>query len=86
MKIVTSGSVYEVDQKESRIRRLEGKLDPTKRVGNDGEWKQYHSLSDIKIGQCILIIWNEDIEPLAIEGTSPGTMTSPVVEIIDDAN
>lgn len=52
-----SGSSYEVDQPNNKIRRLYGKLPSTDRVGQDGEWKSFHSLSQLIIGRPVIIVW-----------------------------
>jgi hypothetical protein len=71
-----SGSSYEVDQENNRIRRLAGTKDPTVRQGNDGEWKDYKHLSFSEDG--VLIVWNIDDH-----GISKTTMTSPVVKVVN---
>lgn len=40
-----TGSIYEVDEANKRIRRLTGKGNPTPRMGLDGEWREYHDLN-----------------------------------------
>jgi hypothetical protein len=79
-----SGSLYEVDATNKRIRRLSGNKPPTERQGND--WKQYDSISAIEVGQPVLIIWNEGtpLLPDSPEGALPTTMTS-FVQSIEEA-
>lgn len=68
-----SGSVYQVDEANSRVRRLLGTNAPTPRQGPDGEWKQYVSLSmwNTEDGKCLWIDWT---------GHGNGTVTSRIVE------
>lgn len=96
MKFTTvTGSVYEVDTEGKKIRRLQGKKDPTPRQGKDGEWRGYLNDLEVKVGASVWIQW-EDAHPLTDEtlgllGISdeeapppaPGrlTITSPVAEI-----
>lgn len=90
-----SGSVYEVDTEAKKIRRLNGKKDPTPRQGKDGEWRGYLGELTIQVGESVWISW-ADAHPLTEETLSllgiteaeapppsPGrnTFTSPVVEI-----
>lgn len=80
-----SGSVYEVDQVNKRIRRLIGVKETTDRQGPEGEWRSYKDLhpSPIQLGSLVMIQW-EDTVPLlegSPEGMSPGTITSKVVSI-----
>jgi hypothetical protein len=95
MRFITiSGSTYEVDQDNKKIRRLKGKADPTPRQGQDGEWREYINLSPIKIGEAVLIQWADahvltDAAKafLGIENDRPErgrlTHTSMVMEIQD---
>jgi len=91
-----SGSLYEVDTENKKIRRLNGKKDPTPRQGKDGEWRGYLGELSVTIGQPVWIIW-ADAHPLTDETKGlfgindaddvpvPGrsTFTSVVVEIDD---
>lgn len=51
-----SGSTYEVDEPNKKVRRLDGVRAPTFRFGTDGDWKSYHQLF-LKEGESMLIIW-----------------------------
>lgn len=77
MKFITeTGSIYEVDESNNKIRRLEGSHDPTPRQGPDGEWKEYLRLSSIQIDKSVIIIWK-------MEGlVAKTTITSHITEII----
>ena len=66
-----SGSSYEIDLIENKIRRLQGINNPSPRQGTDGEWKSFISISDLAIDSPLLIQW---------EGIK-ATLTSVVVKI-----
>ena len=79
-----SRSIYQVDTTQKRLRRLQGAINPTPRIGKDGEWKSYSSLypDPIVIGKSMIIIWGSDVPYLDPE--EPGaktTQTSFVVKI-----
>jgi len=63
MKFKTfSGSVYELDLNNKRIRRLNGNKAPTERQGADGEWKTYASLlNEPQVDKSLVIVWKVDI-------------------------
>jgi len=79
--ITQSGSTYEVQGKS--IRMLNGKHDPTPRSGTQGVFKVFHSIRGPEIGESVLIIWNDDVLPKAVDGV-PGTLTSKVLQILQD--
>jgi hypothetical protein len=62
-----SGSVYEVDEKAKKIRRLNGTTDLSPRMGKEGEWRPYKRLlpDPIKVGSGVAIVWGEETELLA---------------------
>ena len=66
-------SIYEVDEQNKRIRRLEGANDPTPNQGEDGVWQGYSSL--IPCRSSYLIVWDE--------GGNKATLTSRVLEVIE---
>ena len=73
-----SGSVYELDTKEKRVRRLAGVKEPTSRQGHDGDWKVYELLH---------VLGNSDGKPFFLfdwTGLGNGTATSQIAEIVDD--
>jgi len=85
MKFITrSGSVYEINLEKTKVRRLEGKENPTPRQGPDGEWKEAESISDPVIGKPVFIFWDPKTTPPKREGAIPATMTSNVVEVVLD--
>jgi hypothetical protein len=71
-----SGSIYELDKPNNRIRRLEGVVNPTPRQGPDGEWKTFEHCSPVRKGKGVLIQW---------EGVR-STLTSPVKTIAIPSN
>jgi hypothetical protein len=89
-----SGSVYELNLSERKIRRLGNAMDlaTTTRQGKDEEWQKYDSLlpSRPEVGEALIIFWDAKTTPL-LEGSDPGavpaTITSYVSSILpDDAN
>ena len=76
-KTVT-GSLYEIDQKNKKFRRLSGILDPTLRVGKDGQWKEYGSLlpNVPTLDSVLMIVWR-----VTDEGVWQTTVTSPIEQI-----
>lgn len=73
-----SGSIYEVEQRTKRIRRVGvGKC----RVTED--WRTFEHMTEPKVGRGLVIIWPDD-EP-RLEGTPscvdtiPATRSTPVV-------
>lgn len=63
MKFETiSGSLYEVNEEENKVRRLIGVKDPTPRQGKDGEWRVYVKISSIVPGRPVMITWRIDSE------------------------
>lgn len=52
-----SGSTYEIDAIAKKIRRLNGKADPTPRQGKDGEWQVYLNDITVQKGEPVWIQW-----------------------------
>lgn len=77
-----SGSTYEYDESLKRIRRLYGNFAASTRQGNDGEWKQYKSITPVIVGSQVLIVWDYAVEDDLLVGKS--TLTSPVKEILTE--
>jgi hypothetical protein len=76
-----SGSVYQLDEANQKIRRLSGVNAPTPRQGQDGEWRPYAEVMFIPNGSC-LIHWYYDDDP--VEGKiGRCTMTSKVTKMED---
>jgi hypothetical protein len=86
-----TGSLYEVDTKAKKVRRLNGKADPSPRMGKDGEWRSYWNIhpSPPQVGESVVIAWGSDVElrpetkAIVAEGGFglAVTTTSPVVEV-----
>ncbi len=53
-----SGSIYEVDENNKRVRRIFGTNNPTPRQGNDGDWRNYEQLH-LTLGNRMLVIWGQ---------------------------
>jgi hypothetical protein len=83
MKFITeTGSLYEVDSDNRRIRRMIGVNNPSPRQGKDGEWRPYDTLI-LNLGESACIFWDPKTTPL-LEGSGgniPATITSKVVKI-----
>ena len=73
MRFLTMNSIYEVDEQNKRIRRLEGANDPTPNQGEDGVWREYFALQSVNGGY--LIVWDY--------GGNRATLTSRVLEVIE---
>lgn len=78
-----SDSEYELDLEKKLIRRLSGSNLATNRQGSDGDWKSYHSISDVMVGRAVLIVWSKDVALLhgSPKDSTPATITSVVVDI-----
>ena len=77
-----SGSVYECDQDNKRVRRLAGVSDPTPRQGKDGDWRNYVIATEIVVGESVRFVWSVNIDN---ENSSiPMTTTSMVAKIVDE--
>lgn len=83
-----SGSLYDIDLKSKRLRRLSGA--PTT-VRATEEWKPYFYLRGPEIGDSLVIVWPGDEPPLpetldqmdqeSLALLMKATITSPVMEI-----
>lgn len=79
-----SGSTYEVDKAEKKIRRVSGARPAQPRQGNDGDWKAYEDLSPIDVGYPVIVLWPRATTPLlpgSPEHASPSTITSVVTRM-----
>lgn len=77
-----SGSIYEIDRKNKRVRRMTGKTNPTPRMGTDGEWRTYSGIQPDppEAGERLLIVW-EITQADRDERNLPTTLTSTIVAI-----
>lgn len=79
-----SGSVYELDQNQKRIRRVSGNNRPTERQGDD--WRSYSCIfpEAVEVGKSLMIFWIKEETPV-LEGSPdfaiPATQTSVVMGI-----
>lgn len=88
MKIIKfltkSGSLYEVDAIEKKIRRVSNTNNSQPTDRQTDSWKEYSNITDIVVGQSVLICWDKNTTPIfdgSPDHAVPSTMTSPVVEI-----
>jgi len=72
-----SGSTYELDLENSKIRRLSGTHEPTARQGQDGQWRSYLDITEPEVGPSLFICWSYD----EASGRAESTMTSSVTAI-----
>ena len=81
--LTETGSLYEYDSANARIRRLFGKTPPTPRMGVDEEWKPGVLAKDPAVGESAVIRWGDDVAPLiaGMDSALKTTITSTVVEI-----
>lgn len=77
MRVWTANSLYELDLDRGRIRRVLGQQPPTTRQGADGEWRPFEGISQVRVGDRMLIVWSRRGE------RARSTLTSAVVEISD---
>lgn len=80
-----TGSLYELDNKEKRIRRMHGTKDPTPRQGKDGEWKQIKNAIQPVEGKEMIFLWRVDYGPNEYEAeiVFRTTISSRVVSITE---
>lgn len=78
-----TGSCYQVDG--LRVRRVSGLKEPTARFGCDDEWRTLEYAPRVRVGSSVLFVWAPGITPEPAPGTDAGTLTSPVVEIVDES-
>lgn len=57
MYVHTQNSVYEFDLPNHKVRRAEGNGAPTPRFGDEGAWQPYVEVSEILVGEAIIIRW-----------------------------
>ena len=70
-----SGSIYELDIGNKRIRRMMGSSPPTPHQGADGQWFRYMAISPPEVGGYVNIVWCWENSLLKT------TMTSNVVHV-----
>jgi len=77
-----SGSVYEVNLTDKKIRRLNGSTNPTARQGKDGDWKEFANITRISIGHPVFITWTAKVPVFVPGALAAATATSIVKEIL----
>jgi hypothetical protein len=70
--VTTRNSVYEINEVDHMIRRMNGVNDPTPRQGADGEWQKYSTIAPLLDG--LMIVWG-----INADGSAASTWTSAVV-------
>ena len=75
-----SGSVYDVDLEEGRIRRVHGRHGPTDMQPQDGIWRRFDGLEGPDPGQPMVVYWATEAAAGA-KKTSLGFRTTIVLEV-----
>ena len=75
-----SGSTYQLDQENKRVRRLHGTQAPTSFQRQDGEYREYIEIAGLEVGKSFVIVWKGREDGFV----QPATITSPIVEIDPD--
>lgn len=86
MKFFTeTGSIYQIDTANKKIRRLSGTRPATSRIG-ENEWKKYLSIADLSLDRSAIIVWGDDVTPLDPDSilALKTTITSKIVSIEED--
>lgn len=77
-----TGSLYEVDTNNQKIRRLVGIKNPSPYQGKDGHWKYYIDMEDPEVGKSVWILWGLAKGDNPVNSfTGKVTITSPVKKI-----
>jgi len=86
-----TGSIYEIDQANKQVRRLTGKNDPTPRQNKDEQWRKFSAHSPVIKGENVVFFWGDETNLLpetkaaGLNSAIPATITSLVVEIVDES-
>ncbi len=75
-----TGSIYEFNHKEQKVRRIFGQKDPTKRQGEDGEWRSYEKVY-LEVNGSLVIVWET-----TDDGILKSTITSPIKKLARDSD
>ena len=78
-----SGSVYQVDTEDKRIRQIKGRTSERVNRNGNGQWVDFTEI-DVRAGRSALIVWPRDVA--AIDGCTDITVTSRVVSIVPCLN
>ena len=80
-----SGSLYELDEENCRVRRLLGVKDPTPRQGQDGEWTQFTEASAVIVGEPVAFLWSMgSVDSNGGFVIAKTTLTSSVTKILSE--
>lgn len=79
--VTETGSSYELDAANYRVRRLNGSSSPTQRQGPDGQWRTYTSISNVELNSSVLICWTDFETQADNTFVAKTTYTSRVVGI-----
>lgn len=74
-----SGSVYDVDRRAMRIRRVHGKHGPADTQPQDGIWRRVAGIEGPTIGETMVVYWAK--EAAGAQQTDFGFRTTTVVEV-----
>jgi hypothetical protein len=76
-----SGSVYDVDHDEKRIRRVHGRHGPTDTQPQDGIWRRFSGLEGPTAGQSMIVYWAT--EAAGAKETDFGFRTTVVTQVTE---
>lgn len=81
--ITQSGSVYNVDTHNKQIRRAYTTEESGESRRVSGDWRDYRVVSDIQVGESVIIVWGNEVELLdgSEQWATPTTFTSPVASV-----
>jgi hypothetical protein len=71
MIATVTGSLYELDGENHRIRRVSGERAPTIRQGTDGTWRSYVLIAPEQptVGSRLVVVWEIDVDGHRAEST-----------------
>ncbi len=76
-----SGSVYDVDLDQKRIRRVHGRLGPNDTRPQDGIWRNFVGLDGPEVGQTMVVYWST--QGGGTNETNLGFRTTAVLEVTE---
>ena len=74
-----SGSVYDVDPRGMRIRRVHGRHGPAESQPQDGIWRRFDAMEGPEVGRPMVVYWAK--EPAGARRTDYGFKTTAVVGV-----
>jgi hypothetical protein len=76
-----SGSIYELDTQNKRIRRVHGRSPAPSRLPA-ADWRTYKAIGPVQEGLSLFVAWpDESVGVRARPGAIPGMVTSRVVRV-----